>query len=419
MTQIEQGWGAPVSAHIDGLVGRFRAIFDNIAASAVARELAHELPQKELRQLRQAGFARLRLPKSKGGSEITLPELFNLIIELGAADTSVVNALRSHIGFTEDILNLPASPEREIWLNRIAADETVGSGFSEQNEGVVSTIATRLTRAGSRLVLNGRKFYTSGSLYADWINVGAIDESGAPVGVLVPTKAAGVTILDDWDGFGQSLSASGTAIFENVAVETEWLSPVRERFRYTTAFFQLVHLATLAGVGRAAAGDVARLVAERNRVYSHGNGPRPATDPQILQIVGRVRSAAYVAGAAVLKAAESLQRVYEARLAEDKVAEDFAGSIADLEVSQSVAVVTDLILDAATLLFDALGASASRKTLGLDRHWRNARTIASHNPRIYHHRSVGDFAVNGKLPAPNWGRGLTRGVVEPSSVAVS
>jgi alkylation response protein AidB-like acyl-CoA dehydrogenase len=56
------------------------------------------------------------------------------------------------------------------------------------------------------------------------------------------------------------------------------------------------------------------------------------------------------------------------------------------------------VLEATTGLFDALGASAVKEGLGLDRYWRNARTIASHNPRIYRDRIVGAFAVNGTAP---------------------
>lgn len=36
--------------------------------------------------------------------------------------------------------------------------------------------------------------------------------------------------------------------------------------------------------------------------------------------------------------------------------------------------------------------------LGLDRSWRNARTIAAHNPRIYRDRIVGAVAVTGAPP---------------------
>jgi alkylation response protein AidB-like acyl-CoA dehydrogenase len=164
------------------------------------------------------------------------------------------------------------------------------------------------------------------------------------------------------------------------------------------AFFQLVHLATLAGIGRAAAEDVARLVAERSRVYSHGNAGRAVDDPQIQAVVGRVRGNAYAAGAVVLKAAESLQRAYDAHRAGDGAAADRAATLADVEVNQAVSVVTDLVLQATTSLFDALGASAVKAGLGLDRYWRNARTIASHNPRIYRDRIVGAFAITGAPP---------------------
>ena len=170
--------------------------------------------------------------------------------------------------------------------------------------------------------------------------------------------------------------------------------------------FQLVHLATLTGIGRAASADVARLVAERRRTYTHANGPRPAQDPQVLQIVGRVRGAVYGAGAITLRAAEAVQRAFDAHRAGDAEAEDHAVAIAELEVSQSLTVVSDLVLGAVTLLFDALGASATSRRHSLDRYWRNARTLASHNPRIYKDRIVGDFAVNGTIPPPQWRIGL-------------
>jgi alkylation response protein AidB-like acyl-CoA dehydrogenase len=152
-----------------------------------------------------------------------------------------------------------------------------------------------------RVVLNGRKYYTTGTLFADWINIAAQHENGELVGVVASRHAAGVEVLDDWDGFGQALTASGTTIFTDAPVETDHVIPATERFKYSNPFYQLVHLATLAGIGRAAAGDVSRLVKERTRVFSHGNASSAATDPQILQVVGRVRGNSYATGAIVLK----------------------------------------------------------------------------------------------------------------------
>ncbi|HTJ57439.1 MAG TPA: acyl-CoA dehydrogenase family protein [Devosiaceae bacterium] len=412
MTQIDLGWGAGPSARYDELAAPFRPIFARIREKAVERELTRTLPREEIGWLKEAGFLALRVPSELGGKGATLPEYFALLIELGEADPNVVNALRSHGGFLEDLLVCGNAAWREKWLERSLAGKMIGSGFSEVGDNKVGVFSTRLERDGDHWRLNGKKFYTTGALFADFINLGATDENGEGVGAVVPTSAEGVEILDDWDGFGQALSASGTAIFTDVRVESDLVNPPGGRCKYVGGFFQLVHIATLAGVGRAAANDVARLVVERTRVYGHGNASRVSQDPQILQVVGKVRGAAYAAGATALKAAEALQRAYEAHFAGDTEAEDRAAVLADIEVNQSVTPVTNLILDASTVLFDALGASAARKGLGLDRHWRNARTIASHNPRIYRDRIIGDFAVNGARPPARAGVG--QAVAEPA-----
>lgn len=398
MSQIEDAWGAGPSDRYEELASRFRPIFRQIRESAVEREQTHRLPREEIAALKEAGFTTLRLPEAEGGFGATLPELFNLLIELAEADPNVTNALRAHFGFTEEVLNSPFKDYRDAWVKRIAAKQTSGSGFSEAEGNSVGHFSTRLVRDGENWRLDGEKFYTTGSLFADWINLGADDEDGNFILAQVPTNAPGVTILDDWDGFGQQLTASGTAKFSNVTLTDDLINPQRKRFRYSVAFYQLVHLATLAGIGRAAAGDVARLVGARRRVFSHGNADRAGADPQILQVVGKVRANAYGAGATVLKAAEALQRVYETRATEGTDGQDIFVAVADLEVNQGVTVVTSLILDATTTLFDALGASAAKRGIGLDRHWRNARTLSSHNPRIYRERIVGDFAVNGTWP---------------------
>jgi alkylation response protein AidB-like acyl-CoA dehydrogenase len=208
--------------------------------------------------------------------------------------------------------------------------------------------------------------------------------------------------VDDWDGMGQRLTASGTSHFVDVPVEDAEVVKEDGPFAYSQAFYQLVHLATLAGIGRAASEDVAAAVASRRRTYSHAAATRPAEDPQVLQVVGRVRSAAYGAGAVVLNAAEALEAAFEEGKAGNTSAALAANAVAQLETWQAQAVVTDLILESTAIVFDALGASATLRPAGLDRYWRNARTISSHNPRIYKDRIVGDFAVNGTLPPPQW-----------------
>lgn len=404
MTQIDAAWGAGPDADYDTLAERFRPLFARIREGAIQRELKRQLPTEQLQWLKDSGFTALRVPKAYGGSETSLPQLFNLLIELGEADSNLVQAIRGHLGFVEGILGSDDAARRERWLPRLGQGQLVGPAWSESGEASQSAFSTRLYQEGGQWILDGSKFYTTGSLYSEWIDVGATDNEGEAISATVARDAKGVDVVDDWNGFGQTLTASGTAHFHNVHVESVDVSR-NGRFLYAPAFYQLVHLATLAGIGRALSGEVASAVANRIRTYSNGNASRAAQDPQILQVVGRLRAAAYTSGAIVLKNAEAVQRAFDS-LAGPQALTERAISVAELEVAQSQSIVMDLILNATTTLFDALGASATLRPLGLDRFWRNARTLSSHNPRIYKDRIVGDFAVNGTPPPAQWRIGV-------------
>lgn len=404
MTQIDAAWGAGPSADYEELAERFRPLFAQIRQGAIQREINRELPFEQIQWLKDSGFTALRVPTEFGGSGVSLPELFNLLIELGEADSNLVQAIRGHMGFVEGLLTSANTDRRDRWLPRVAQGELIGPAWSEVGDAKQTDFGTRVQHEGDHWVLNGSKFYTTGSLYADWIDVGVSTPDGKGGGALIHRQGAGVTVLDDWNGFGQTLTASGTAHFDNVRVELPDLE-LESKFLYATGFFQLFHFAALAGIGRALSGEVAQHVASRKRTYSTGNGPRAALDPQILQVVGQLRGAAYTSGAIVLKNAEALQRAFDSRSG-DEAAELHANAIAELEVAQSQTVIIDLILNASTRLFDALGASATLQPLALDRFWRNARTLSSHNPRIYKDRIVGDFAVNGTLPPYQWRIGV-------------
>ncbi|WP_437884551.1 acyl-CoA dehydrogenase family protein [Pseudomonas sp. LRF_L74] len=404
MTQIDAAWGAGPDADYETLAERFRPLFVRIREGAIQRELKRQLPVEQLQWLKDSGFTALRVPKAYGGSEASLPQLFNLLIELGEADSNLVQAIRGHLGFVEGILGSDDAARRERWLPRLGQGQLVGPAWSETGEASQGTFGTRLYQEGEQWVLDGSKFYTTGSLYSEWIDVGATDNEGETISATVARDAQGVDVVDDWNGFGQTLTASGTAHFHNVHVESVDVSR-NGRFLYAPAFYQLVHLATLAGIGRALSGEVASAVASRTRTYSNGNAPRAAQDPQILQVVGRLRAAAYTSGVIVLKNAEAVQRAFDSLAGPQELTER-AISVAELEVAQSQSIVMDLILNATTTLFDALGASATLRPLGLDRFWRNARTLSSHNPRIYKDRIVGDFAVNGTPPPAQWRIGI-------------
>ncbi|MBI1519648.1 monooxygenase, partial [Escherichia coli] len=120
----------------------------------------------------------------------------------------------------------------------------------------------------------------------------------------------GIRQSDDWDGFGQRTTGSGTSVFENAVVEEENIIDFATRFKYQTAFYQLVLLAVITGSGRAAVRDFSHETRKRTRVFSHGNGAAVSEDPQVLQVIGKASGQVYAAEAATLRAAEASQQAY-------------------------------------------------------------------------------------------------------------
>ena len=103
----------------------------------------------------------------------------------------------------------------------------VGNASTEIGSTTVGefTWQTRLTRVGDGFRLNGTKYFTTGTLYADYAEVLASDPDGATVIALVPTDRDGVTVLDDWDGMGQRVTASGGVDLVDVEVLADEVLP--------------------------------------------------------------------------------------------------------------------------------------------------------------------------------------------------
>ncbi|MBU4631344.1 acyl-CoA dehydrogenase family protein [Pseudomonas chlororaphis] len=395
----------PLSIGVDyeALAGRFRPIFSRIAAGAVAREQSRSLPYEAILWLKEAGFGAVRVPVEYGGGGASLPQLFQLLIELAEADSNVPQALRGHFAFAEDRLNAAPGPARDLWFKRFVDGDIVGCAWTEIGSVAIGDVITRVSPDGDKWRLNGEKFYSTGSIFSDWIDVYARrSDTGGDVIAAVRTRQPGIVQSDDWDGFGQRTTGSGTAHFVDAEVEAENLIDFATRFKYQTAFYQLVLLATLAGIGRAAVRDVAHEVRNRKRIYSHGNAPRVSEDAQVQQVVGEISALVYAAEASAVRAAEPAQQAYLARFAGNDEAERAANVAAEIQSATAQVVVTELIQRATSELFNALGASDIRQGKALDRHWRNARTVSSHNPVIYKARIVGDWAINGSEPPFVW-----------------
>lgn len=69
--------------------------------------------------------------------------------------------------------------------------------------------------------LDGEKYYSTGSLFSDYLTVAATTDHDSVAAVVVPANRAGVRLIDDWDGFGQRRTGTGTTIFTGVVVSPD------------------------------------------------------------------------------------------------------------------------------------------------------------------------------------------------------
>ncbi|HEY0122007.1 MAG TPA: acyl-CoA dehydrogenase [Rhizobium sp.] len=375
------------------------ALFAEIGRSAASREANREHPFAELDLLRRARFGALRVAVRHGGAGISLRELLEQVIALADADPNVAHILRNHFNFVERYAIDPDDPAQR----KFNADVVEGAIFSVANTEIGNPnrgprdYDTLLVPDGDGFRLTGRKYYTTGCYYADYIAVRSRLPNGENASAIIPGNREGVDRLDDWNGMGQRLTGSGTTVLENVRIEPNEVVPDRAganyKRPYSSTLSQLFLTTVIAGILRSVLRDATALLAKRQQVYYYAPTRTPVEDPILQTAIGQIAANAFAAEAAVLAAGEALDRAVAARGNPDLAKQ--AAHEGAIAAAKAKIVVDDVALKTTTLLFDVGGASATVQETNLHRHWRNVRTIASHNPASYKAWLVGTHLLNG------------------------
>ncbi|QCY46011.1 Acyl-CoA dehydrogenase [Glutamicibacter creatinolyticus] len=402
LLKITPGPGA--DEQYERLAATFRPVFAQIAEGAAHRDRERILPFEQVGLLNRERFGALRVPVDRGGYGARMSDVFRLLIELAEADSHIAQLWRAHLAFVEDVLAFEDQSLQAKWLERISAGHIVGNAYTERGGNRLGSLNTTATEHEGRWFVTGEKYYCTGTIFADWTMVAVAHPQlpGRQIAV-VATQHSGVRILDDWDGFGQQLTGTGTTTFERVPVDS--FIPQHENDT-ESAIFQLVLLAVQAGVARAALNDLRSSVQLRTRSFSTGTGVPVRHEPQVLQVVGEVSAEVFAIESVVMGAVLEV----EAALADANLSPAERYAVCELAANRAQSVTQPLTIGVTSKLFDPLGASATKASCNMDRHWRNARTIATHNPAIYKSRIVGDYEINavppvrlnatGDVPAP-------------------
>ena len=366
------------------------------APEAALRDRERRLPWAELDAFVASGLWGITVPREYGGAGVRNGTLAEVTAIIAGADGSLGQIPQNHF-YALEVLRVGGSVEQQrFFYERVLAGERFGNALAEIGHKDFKR-RTRLTRAAEGWHVDGRKFYCTGALYAHWIPTLVVaDDEGRDVTYLafVPRDTPGVTVTDDWDGFGQRVTGSGSVQFEHVRVEPEWVVPFQVSFEHATTIgpvAQIMHAAIDLGQARGAFEAALQFVRERSRPWIDAKVERAADDPLTIAQFGDL--------AARLRAAEALLRragrfvdTAQAKATDRSVAE------ASVAVAEARALTTTVSLDAGSRLFELAGTAATLDGLGLDRFWRNARTHTLHDPVRWKYHAVGNFYLNDKLP---------------------
>jgi alkylation response protein AidB-like acyl-CoA dehydrogenase len=379
-----------------------------IALGAKDRDLNDENPFDQVVALKRAGFGALRLPEHLGGAGLAVRQLFSAVIDVARADPIVAHIFRTHFWFVEERLRTAGDPASHRWLGKVADGRIFGNAFSEKGSLAVGSLVfnTRLLKAGGGYRLNGEKYYSTGTLFSDYLTVATTTDHDSVATVVVPVDRDGVRLIDDWDGFGQRRTGTGTTVFTNVAVsgdevlsDTPYGADPVPTVQY--ASLQLYIHAVVAGILASVVDDGIALLRSRDRSFSHALSERPTDDPLYQKQLGELAATASIARAAVLDAADAIAAATESIGVgtPDAVPDARLAAEAQLTVAKVKVHLDDIAPGAATRLLELGGASAASRQRNLDRHWRNIRTITLHNPVAHKARVIGQNLLHG-TPVP-------------------
>ena len=397
MTIVESGIESAADA-LD-VAAKLAAEFD---AEASARDADRRLPHDQVKALKESGLLAISVPTRFGGVDApatVLAEVFRLIAH---ADPSLAQIPHSHFVFLEALRQQGTASQQGYFYGRVRSGALLANAQSERGPHTIDVDATTLVRRPSGdFALTGRKFYSTGALFADWVLVRASLTDGVeePVAstpkaiAFVARDADGVEIVDDWDGMGQRTTASGTVILDEVAVPSEHVVPFSPLFAGPTVYgarAQLLHSAIDVGIATGALAAGVR-AAERARPHFEAGVATAAEDPTLVTVAGEL--AITVRGAQALLA--------DAARAVDVAATDPTDeSTAEASVAVAVAKVAAVraSLEASSVLFELGGTRSASESGNLSRYWRDARTHTLHDPTRWKVQHIGRYTLSGTRP---------------------
>ncbi|AZD13216.1 SfnB family sulfur acquisition oxidoreductase [Pseudomonas chlororaphis] len=371
---------------------------EDFKRDSALRDRERRLPHPELEAFSRSGLWGISVPREYGGAGVSNVTLAKVIALIAQADGSLGQIPQNHFYALEVLRVNGSEAQKKRLYAEVLAGQRFGNALAELGTKTAHDRTTRLTRDvqdgrdGYRI--NGRKFYSTGAIYAQRIPTSVVDEQGVQQLAFVPAGSQGLNVIDDWSGFGQRTTGSGSVVFEDVFVAAEDVIPFQSAFERPTTvgpLAQILHAAIDTGIARAAYEDALHFVRTKTRPWIDSGNDKASEDPLTLKSFGHLSIRLHATEALLERSGEFLDAAQVEPNAETVAA-------ASIAVAEARAISTEISLAAGSTLFELAGSQATLAEHGLDRHWRNARVHTLHDPVRWKYHAVGNYYLNQTNP---------------------
>ena len=286
--------------------------------------------------------------------------------------------------------------QKQFIFSEILAGKRLANGGPERNTHDSKTLKTTLTIENGKYILNGEKFYSTGTSFAHWLAIKAVHPEGHVVLVIVNRDAQGIEVINDWNGFGQRTTASGTVKLNQVEVNPDLIFDERLLTQvptYRGAYSQLLQVAIDGGIAEAAFEDTLSTI-HKARPIIDANVEKASFEHYTLQEMGKLN---ILLDAAILLLDEAAEYLDELDQLENVTDEQVAK--ASILVAEAKVYANDAALQISEKLLELGGSRSSLSQHNLDQHWRNARVHTLHDPVRWKLHAIGNYYLNGHFPA--------------------
>ncbi|SED68077.1 SfnB family sulfur acquisition oxidoreductase [Pseudomonas coleopterorum] len=373
-----------------------QALAASARTHAARRDQQRELPWPLIEQFTASGLGSITVPRAFGGPDVSFVTLAEVFRVISAADPALGQIPQNHFGILQMLRGTATEAQQHALFTAVLGGARIGNGGPERGARNTLEINTRIVRDDDGGRISGQKFYSTGALFAHWVAVKAVDDEQRLVMAFVRRGTPGLRIVDDWSGFGQRTTASGTVVLENAHVPDAHVVQIWRQAQQPNiqgAVSQLMQAAIDAGIAEAAIDDTIAFVREKSRPWIDAGVERASDDPFVIADIGRLKLELHAAQALLRKAARALDQI-----GQGPVDAALAGQ-ASIAVAEAKVITTEVALQASEKLFELAGSRATLAEFNLDRHWRNARVHTLHDPVRWKYHAVGAYHLNGSLPA--------------------